>query len=76
MISNMIASRLITSRRGFSILVALATIGVLLIIVMGLATIYANELKLSRMQYDNVLAYAGSEGAFEYALLKVKNHRE
>ncbi len=64
------------THRGFSILVALGTVGVLLIIVTGLATIYINEMKLSRMQYDNIIAYAGSEGAFEYALLKVKNHRE
>ncbi len=69
-------SPLTTSRRGFSILVALGTIGILLIIVTGLATVYSNEMKLSRMQYDNILAYAGSEGAFEYAMLKARNHRE
>jgi hypothetical protein len=31
---------------------------------------------LSRTSYDEVLAYANAEGMFEYAMLKVRNHRE
>jgi hypothetical protein len=33
-------------------------------------------MKLSRTSYDEVLAYANAEGMFEYAMLKVRNHRE
>ncbi len=40
---------------------ALGSIGVLLIIMVSLASIYINELKLSRMQYNNILAYAQAE---------------
>lgn len=65
-----------SSQKGFSILIALGSIGVLLIIVTSLASIYMNEMKLSRMQYNNVIAYAQAEWAFEYAMLKVANHRE
>ena len=69
-------SRHITSQKGFSILIALGSIGVLLIIMVSLASIYINELHLSRMQYNNILAYAQAEWAFEYAMLKEANHRE
>ena len=54
-------SRHITSQKGFSILIALGSIGVLLIIMVSLASIYINELHLSRMQYNNILAYAQAE---------------
>ncbi|MDD2693349.1 MAG: hypothetical protein PHY14_00275 [Candidatus Gracilibacteria bacterium] len=69
-------SPVLSSRKGFSILVALGTIGVLLIIMTSLASIYINELKLSRFQYNDIISYAQADGAFEYAMLKVKNHRE
>lgn len=72
----MYISPLTSDRRGFSILVALGTTGVLLILVIGLASLYVNEMKLSRLQYDSTLTSAQAEGAFEYAMLKVKNHRE
>jgi hypothetical protein len=72
----MIQSSLRHSRSGFSILIALGTIGVLLIIVIGLASVYLRELKLSRASYDDIVASAGAEGAFEYAMLKIRNHRE
>lgn len=66
----------IRDKKGFSILVALGTIGVLLIIMTSLASIYVNEMRLSRLQYNTVLAHASMEGAFEYAMLKRKNHRD
>lgn len=66
----------LSSQKGFSILIALWTIGVLLIIMTSLASIYINELKLSRFQYNDIISYAQADGAFEYAMLKVKNHRE
>ncbi|MBC7503720.1 hypothetical protein H7169_02015 [Candidatus Gracilibacteria bacterium] len=64
------------SRSGFSILMAIGTIGVLLIIVTSLAISYIRESKLSRYSYDEVLSSTAAEGEFEYAMLKVKNHRD
>ncbi len=55
---------------------ALGTISVLLIMVTGLATTYTRELKLSRSVYDEIIASAGAEWMFEYAMLKIRNHRE
>lgn len=63
-------------RKGFSTLMAIGTIAVLLIIVVGLAATYIREMRLARTSYDEVLAYANAEGMFEYAMLKVRNHRE
>ena len=50
-----------SSRSGFSILVALGTIGILLIIVIGVATLYVGEMRLSRAQYDSIYSYAQAE---------------
>ncbi len=66
----------LASRKGFSILIALGTIGVLLIIVMGIASVYQREIRLSRITYDDILTDARAEWSFEYAMLKVRNHRE
>jgi hypothetical protein len=55
---------------------ALGTIAVLLLIVTGLASTYMREMKLSRASYDEVVALGTAEGMFEYAMLKVRNHRE
>lgn len=55
---------------------ALGTIGILLIIVVGLASVYIRELKLSRTSYNDIIANAGAEWIFEYGMLKVRNHRE
>ncbi len=60
----------------FSTLMALGTIAVLLLIVTGLASTYMREMKLSRASYDEVVALGTAEGMFEYAMLKVRNHRE
>ncbi len=72
----MISSHITSSRKGFSILVALSTTGLLLIIALGIANVYISEMKLSRLHYDNILTYAQAEWAFEYAMLKIVNHRE
>lgn len=72
----MIISPLTSNKKWFSILIALGTTGVLLILVIGLASLYLNEMKLSRLQYDNIFTYSQAEGAFEYAMLKVKNHQD
>ena len=69
-------SSLLTSRRGFSILMALWSTGVLLIIVVGMANVFLSEMRLSRLQYDSILSATQAEWAFEYAMLKIKNHRD
>lgn len=61
---------------GFSILMAIGTIGVLLIIVSSLAITYMRESKLSRFSYNEVLVSTAAEWAFEYGMLKVTNHRD
>jgi hypothetical protein len=55
---------------------AIGTIGVLLIIVTSLSLSYIRESKLSRYSYDGVITDAVAEGQFEYAMLKIRNHRD
>ncbi|MBX9809109.1 hypothetical protein K2X92_01840 [Candidatus Gracilibacteria bacterium] len=61
---------------GFSILIAISVIGILLIIVTSLSITYIRESKLSRYSYNDVLVKSNAEGMFEYAMLKVKNHKD
>ncbi len=69
-------SPLLTSRSGFSILLALGSTGILLVIVVGMASVFLSEMRLSRLQYDSILSSTQAEWAFEYAMLKVANHRD
>lgn len=55
---------------------ALGIVAILLIVVTGLAAMYMRELKLSRFSYDEILANASAQWAFEYAMLKIKNHED
>ena len=55
---------------------ALGSIGVLMIIVVGMASVFLREMRLSRLQYDSILSSTQAEGVFEYAMLKVRNHRD
>lgn len=66
----------ITNSSGFSILMAIGTIGVLLILVTSLAISYIRESRLSRYSYDDVIASTAAEGEFEYAMLKTRNHKD
>ncbi len=66
----------INNSSGFSILLAIGTIAILLILVTSLAMSYIRESKLSRFSYDEVIASTAAEGEFEYAMLKVRNHRD
>ncbi len=61
---------------GFSILIAIGTIWVLLILVTSLAISYIRESRLSRYSYDEIIVSAAAEWQFEYAMLKIKNHRD
>jgi hypothetical protein len=55
---------------------AIGTIWVLLILVTSLAISYIRESRLSRYSYDEVIASSAAEGEFEYAMMKVRNHRD
>lgn len=66
----------IKKHQWFSILMALGIIAILMIVVTGLAAIYSREFKLSRLSYDEIIANISAEWAFEYAMLKVKNHED
>lgn len=55
---------------------ALGIIAILMIVVTGLAAMYSREFKLSRLSYDEIIANISAEWAFEYAMLKVKNHED
>lgn len=55
---------------------AIGTTWVLLILVTSLAISYIRESRLSRYSYDEVIASTAAEGEFEYAMLKVRNHRD
>ncbi len=61
---------------GFSILMAIWVIWVLLIIVTSLAMTYIREWKLSRFSYNEVLVQTATEWMFEYGMLKMANHRD
>ena len=47
-----------------------------MIIVIGMVQVFLTEMRLSRYQYDYILASEQVEWAFEYAMLKVGNHRD
>lgn len=47
-----------------------------MIIVVGMASVFLSEMRLSRLQYDSILSSTQAEGVFEYAMLKIKNHRD
>lgn len=64
----------LSSHRGFSIIMALGSIGVLMIIVVGMASVFLTDMRLSRLQYDAILSSTQAEWAFEYAMLKIRNH--
>ena len=55
---------------------ALWATGVLLIIVIGMVSVFLTDMRLSRLQYDSILSSTQAEWAFEYAMLKVRNHRD
>ena len=64
------------SSRAFSTIVAMLMTTFLLVLSMGMLHLMIQENSTSSAIYHGVVAYAGAEGALEYSLLKVKNHRE
>lgn len=65
-----------TNRRGFSSVIAILLTAFLVVLSAGVLFLFVAESRISRSLFDGFSAYAGAEGAMEYALLKVKNHRE
>lgn len=47
-----------------------------MIIMVGVVQVFITEQKTSRLYYDSIVATAQADGAFEYALLKIANHRD
>lgn len=64
------------SRSGFSSVLAILLTAFLVALSAGILFLFVAESRISRSLVDGFSAYAGAEGAMEYALLKVKNHRE
>ncbi len=57
-------------------MMALWIITILMILVSNVAMTFIREYKISRLSYDEVIAHASAEWAFEYAMLKSRNHRD
>lgn len=53
---------------------AIGIIAILMIMVTGVAMVYLREFKLSRLSYDEILSKNIAEWAFEYGMLKIRNH--
>ncbi len=48
----------------------------LMLVVTGVAVLYVREMRISRLGYDEIIAYSNAQGAFEYAMLKIRNHSD
>jgi hypothetical protein len=55
---------------------AIGTTGFLLILAIGLVNVFLSEMRINRMVHDGILSYAAAEWGFEYAMLKIRNHRD
>lgn len=66
----------ILNSSGSAILMAIGTIAVLLLLVSSLALTYIREYKITRFSYNDVLSSTNAEWAFEYGMLKSKNHKD
>lgn len=65
-----------TDRRGFSSVLAILLTAFLVVLSSGVLFLFVAESRISRSLFDGFSAYAGAEASMEYALLKIKNHRE
>ncbi|MDD2515885.1 MAG: hypothetical protein PHF46_03215 [Candidatus Gracilibacteria bacterium] len=64
------------NNKGFSSVIAIIMTAILLLITVGILDLYVSEGKINKIVFSSISSYAGAEGALEYALLKIKNHRE
>jgi hypothetical protein len=61
---------------GFSTIIALLLTGFLVTLAAGILFLFLSENRINQSLFSGTAAYHASEGALEYALLKIKNHRE
>jgi hypothetical protein len=61
---------------GFSTILALLLTGFLVTLTAGILFLFLSENRINLSLFSGTAAYHASEGAMEYALLKIKNHRE
>ena len=62
--------------QGFSTIIALLLTGFLVTLAAGILFLFLSENRINQSLFSGTAAYHASEGALEYALLKIKNHRE
>lgn len=64
------------SQAGFSTILALLLTGFLLTLSAGVLFLFLSESRTNQALFNGIGAYYAADGASEYALLKIKNHRE
>lgn len=67
---------LINNKSGFSVIVAILITAFLTVLSSGILILVLQENNNSSIVYNTISTYAWAEWALEYALLKVKNHRD
>ncbi len=71
-----ISSSARSSHAGFSTILAILLTGFLIILSSGALFLFLSEWKLNRTLFSLTAAYHAAEGSMEYALIKLKHHRE
>lgn len=64
------------NNKGFSSVIAIIMTAILLLITVWILDLYVSEWKINKIVFSSISSYAWAEWALEYALLKIKNHRE
>lgn len=64
------------SKSAFATILAILLMAFLVIIASGILFLFVAEHRTNRSLYDGFSSLAGAEAGAEYALLKIKNHRE
>jgi hypothetical protein len=64
------------NQQGFSTILALLLTGFLLTLSAGVLFLFLSESRTNQSLFNGIGAYYAADGASEYALLKIKNHRE
>ncbi len=72
----MISSQDIRAQSGFSTILALLLTGFLVTLSAGILFLFLSENRINQSLFNGTSAYHAAEGALEYAMLKIKNHRE
>ena len=64
------------NQSGFSTILALLLTGFLVTLAAGVLFLFLSENRINQSLLTGTAAYHVAEGGLEYALLKIKNHRE